>query len=94
MNLVTAELARLQRKKFLAELLAMGCAILALGWIGAALVLVIGNAESRPHIFRILSYLWLWLAVAPLCVFGVCWGWRSSLKRKIGEIPHGTKKDA
>ena len=42
-----------------------------LWWIGAALVLIIGNAELRQHIFQIFSYLWLWLGLIPLCGFGV-----------------------
>jgi hypothetical protein len=93
MNSAITDLARLQRRKFVAEMFTLGFAILAFGWIGAALVLILGDAELRQHIFRIFGYLWLWLALVPLCGFGVCLGWRSLVKRKIAEIDlHDTKK--
>jgi hypothetical protein len=84
-------LARLQRRKFRVEMLALGCAIFGLGWIGAALVLIFGDAELRQHVFRTIWYLWLWLAFVPLCSFCVCWFWRSSLNRKIKRILRDTK---
>ena len=93
MNSVSTDLARLQRRKFVAEMFTLGFAILAFGWIGAALVLILGDAELRQHIFRVFEYLWLWLALVPLCGFGVCLCWRSMVKRKIVEIDlHDTKK--
>ena len=89
----TRDLARLLNRLLLVEILMLGCATVAFGWIGAAMVLIFGDTELRP-VFRILWYLWLWLAFVPLCGFGVCWCWRLSLKRKIGQILHDTKAAA
>jgi hypothetical protein len=86
MNSVTTYLSRLRRRKFVAELLMLGCGTLTFGWIGAALVLILGDEELRQYILRIFWYLSLWLAVVPLCGFAICWSWRSSLTRKISEI--------
>ena len=92
MNSAISRLTRLPRRKFVAEMFTLGFAILAFGWIGAALVLIFGDSELRPHIFRIFEYLWLWLALVPLCGFGVCLCWRQLVKRKIAKIDlHGTK---
>ena len=92
MNSAITDLSRLQRRKFAAEMFMLGCAILAFGWIGAALVLILGDADLRQYLLRIFEYLWLWLAVVPLCGFGICWCWWSSVKRKIAEIDlHDTK---
>jgi len=93
MNSASTDLARLQRRKFVAEMFMLGCGILSFGWIGAALVLICGDVELRQHIFRIFLYLWFWLALIPLSGFGACWCWRSLVKRKIAEIDlHDTKK--
>ena len=72
----------------------LGCGILAFAWIGAALVLIFGDAELRQYIFRIFWYLLLWLGVVPLCGFGICWCWRLFLMRKISEIGLREPKDA
>src|SRR6266850_2647902 len=80
----STDLARLQRRKILVELLLLGFAILAFGWTGAALVLIVGDAELRRDMLRVFSYLWVWLAAVPLCGFVVCWCWRWLLQRKIG----------
>jgi hypothetical protein len=85
MELSAIDLSRLRRRKFVAEMCMLGCAILAFGWIGAALVLVLGDAELRHQIIRIFWYLSLWLAIVPLCVFAVCWCWRRVLTRKISD---------
>lgn len=86
MDLFATDLSQLRRRKFVAEMFMLGCAILAFGWIGAALVLVLGDTELRHQILRIFWYLSLWLAVVPLCVFAVCSCWRWILARKISEI--------
>jgi hypothetical protein len=86
MNSASTDLSPLNRIKFVVEMFMLGCAILAFGWIGAALVPVFGDAELRHDIFRVFWYLWVWLALVPLCGFGVCWCWRSILMRKIGEM--------
>jgi hypothetical protein len=64
----------------------LGCGVFGFGWIGAALVLVIGDSESRQQVLRIFGYLSLWLAVIPLCSFGVSWFWRWQLAREISEV--------
>jgi hypothetical protein len=94
MNLAITDLSRLRRRKFVAEMFMLGCAILAFGWIGAGLVLILGDAELRQHIFRIFEYLWLSLGAVPLCCFFVGWGGRSLLMRKISEIDSYETKDA
>ena len=86
MDLSATDLSRLRRRKFVAEIVMLSGAVLAFGWVGAALVLVLGDTELRQQILRVFSYLSLWLAVVPLCVFGVGWFWRSLLTRKISAI--------
>lgn len=94
MDLSVTDLSRLRRRKFVAEMLILGCAILAFGWIGAALVLILEDADLRRHMSRIFGYLWLWLGVVPLCGCIVCWFWRLLLTRKIGKIDLHETKDA
>ena len=94
MNLATTNLSRLRRRKFVVEMFMLLCGIFAFGWIGAALVLIFGDAELRQHIFHIFWYLWLWLGLVPLCGFGVCWRWWSLLKRKIAKMDLHDTKDA
>jgi hypothetical protein len=64
----------------------LGWGILAFGWIGAALVLVLGDSELRQQVIRTFGYLSLWLSVIPLCGFGVSWFWRWQLAGKISEV--------
>jgi hypothetical protein len=89
MRFETTDLSRFQRNKFIAEMFMLGFAILAFGWIGATLVLVVGDTELRQHILRIFGYLSLWLAVVPLFGFGVCWCWRRLLAKEISKITKG-----
>jgi hypothetical protein len=81
-----ADLNKLLRRKFLIEMFVLGCAILAFGWIGAALILIFGDAELRQHIFSVFGYLWLWLGAIPLCGFIICLYWRTVLTRKIKRV--------
>jgi hypothetical protein len=94
MNSANTDLIRLTRRKFVVEMFMLGCAILAFGWIGAALVLIFRDAELRHEIFRVFWYLWVWLALVPLCGFSVCWCWRSILQRKIGKMDSHDKTPA
>jgi hypothetical protein len=81
-----ADLYQLQRRKFVAEMFILGYAILAFGWIGAASVLIFGDAGLRQHISSVCGYLWLWLGVFPLCGCIICLCWRALLTRKIERI--------
>jgi len=86
MDLTATDLSRLRRRKLVAEMFMLGCGILAFGWIGAALVLVLRDADLRQQMLCIFWYLSLWLAIVPLCAFLACWCWRWILARKISEI--------
>jgi hypothetical protein len=86
MSPTLTDLNRLQRRKFVAEMFILGGAILAFGWIAAAVVLIFGDAELREHIFSVFGYLWLWLGAIPLCSLAICLFWRALLMRKIERI--------
>ena len=93
MNSNTRHLTRLLRRRSQSEWLLLGCAVFAFAWIPAGLVLIFGDAELRP-VFRVLWQLWP-LALIPLCGFGLCWYWRSSLKRRLRELDsHERNHDA
>jgi len=85
MKSVITDLKQLQRRRFLVDMLMLGCAVLAFGWIPAALVLIFRDVELRQQVLHILWYLWP-LAFFPFCCFGFFWCWRSSLNRKIEKM--------
>ncbi len=85
MNPDAKTLNRLQRIRLVAELLAMGCAILAVAWIPVAVRLIAEDAAMRRNAGLIFWYL-LPRAVMPMCGFVVGWIWRSLLNHKIRKL--------
>lgn len=73
----------LHKRKKLANLFLLGFAILALAWVLLELALIFEDV-NRHSPFSVFSRLGL-LALVSLGGIGICWFWRSSLKRKIRE---------
>ena len=83
-NSNATNLTRLRQSRWRAELLMIVCGALAFGWIPAGLILIFADVELRP-VFRTLWQLWP-LEIIPLCGFGLCWRWRSSLTHQLREL--------
>ena len=78
------QMNRLLRRRSRAERFALSFSILTFVWILGVVVLIFGDEELRPA-FRIFWQLWP-AALILTCCFGVCWLWRSSLRRKIKKM--------
>ena len=66
------------------ELLLILSAIFTLAWIPPALVLILRDPELRP-VAGVLFKLTPW-ALIPLSAAIVCWFWRLSIDRKLGQL--------
>jgi hypothetical protein len=57
------------------------CAVLALAWLPAAIVLVFRDTQLRP-VLGVLGQLWP-LVFIPLCGFALSWWWRGLIERSL-----------